>query len=61
MKNWKKIMGYIFASSMVIFEVIYLITDSKWAHMTFALSLVIVCLYNLFLNPVNRNKSKDED
>ncbi len=61
MKNWKKIIGYIFASSMVIFGVIYLITDSKWAHMTFALSLVIVSLYNLFLNPVNRNKSKDED
>ncbi len=61
MKNWKKIIGYIFASSMVIFWVIYMITDSKWAHMTFALSLCIVSLYNLFLNPVNRNKSKDED
>lgn len=61
MKNWKRIIGYIFTSLMVILGVIYLITDSKWAQMTWALSLCIVSLYNLFFNPVNRNKSKDED
>lgn len=61
MKNWKKIIGYIFASLMVFFMVLDMITDSEWAHKSFVLSLCIVSLYNLFLNPVNRNKSKNED
>ena len=61
MKNWKRIIGCICGAIMLIFLGLYLITDSKWAHLSFAISLCIVSLYNLFLNPANRNNSKDKD
>lgn len=61
MKNWKRIIGYIFASALIVFVVLYWIVDLEWARKPFELCLCAVCLYNLFLNPVNRKKSKDED
>lgn len=61
MKNWKKILGYIFASLLIVFVLLYWIMDIEWARRPFELCLCAVCLYNLFLNPVNRNKNNDED
>ena len=59
MNNWKKIIGYFFASLLIVFVVLYWIIDIEWARKPFELCLCVVCLYNLFLNPVNRNKSND--
>lgn len=59
MKDWKRIVGCIFAIIMLISLGFYLITDSKWSHLSFAISLCIVSLYNLFFNTVRRNKDKD--
>ena len=61
MKNWKKNVGYVFASVLVIFMVLYWILDLEWARMPFLLSLCVLSLYNLFVNLSVRNKSDEED
>ena len=61
MKNWKKkIIGYIFASLMIVFGVLHLITKFEWAQELFVLSLCALSLYNLFLNPF-KNENGDEN
>ena len=61
MKNWTRIIGCILASLMIIFVILYMIMDIEWARKPFGLCLFVVCLYNLFLNPVNRDKSNNEE
>lgn len=61
MKNWKKLIGCVVAFILLISMGFYLITDSKWSHLCFAISLCIVSLYNLFYNTVNRKNNKDQD
>lgn len=61
MKNWKKIIGYIFASLLIVFVVLYWVMDIEWAKKPFELCLCATCLYSVFINSVNRNKFKDEN
>ena len=61
MKNWKKIIGYIFVSLLIVFVVLYWVMDIEWAKKPFELCLCATCLYNVFINLVNRNKFKDEN
>ena len=60
MKNWKRIIGYIAATLMVVFWFLHWIMDLEWAEKYFWLFMCILCIYNLFFNSANKDMNSKQ-